>query len=135
MADSLAQPNPPASAAFPSPKRKKKRWVLRTLAVVVILLVLVALVVQIVLWTDLPRGLVVGQLEQQLGLRVSAGSLSTGCLAHTHRKHVTLGLPLSKKACLNAPTMDVRNTALLGILIGRPVSGQSIELDSPHLYV
>ncbi|HZL38129.1 MAG TPA: hypothetical protein VFC78_22630 [Tepidisphaeraceae bacterium] len=135
MADSPAQPNPPASAAFPSPKRKKKRWVLRTLAVVVILLLLVALVVQIVLWTDLPRGLVVGQLEKQLGLRVSAGSLSTGWLGHTHLKNVTLGLPLSKKAFLNVPTMDVRNTSLLGILIGRPVSVQSIELDNPHLYV
>jgi uncharacterized protein involved in outer membrane biogenesis len=119
----------------PLPTRKKKRWVLRILALLFFVLLLIVSAVQIVLWTDLPRGIVVSQIEKQLGLRLSVGSLSTGWLGHTQLNHVTIGLPLSDKAFLDAPTMKVKNTSLFGLILGQPVSVEAIELDQPHLYV
>ena len=128
----IQSPPPPAPAV---PKPIKRHWVLRILATIVVLLLLVAGVVQIVLWTDLPRGIVVSQIEKQLGLRLTVKSLTTGWLGHTQLNEVTIGLPLSDKAFLDVPTMKVKNTSLFGLLLGRPVAVQAIELDQPHLYV
>ncbi len=105
------------------------------MAIVVLLILVVAFVVQLVLWSNIPRGIVVSQIEQQLGLRLGVKSLTTGWLGHTQLNGVTIGLPLADKAFLDVPVLKVKNTSLFGLLLGRPVSVEAIELDQPHLYV
>ncbi len=122
----------------PSPKeppRRKRHWILRTLLVLLILIIVIALVVQIVLWTDIPRGLVIGQVEKNLGLRVNARSLSTGWLGHTVLHDVDLGLPLSDKTFLKVPTMKVHTNTLFGLMLGNGVAVKAIELDKPTLNI
>ncbi|HET6250704.1 MAG TPA: hypothetical protein VFE47_23650 [Tepidisphaeraceae bacterium] len=124
-----------ATKAAKASKPRKKHWILRIIVTLVIIALLLGLVVQIVLWTDLPRGIVVKQIEGQLGLRLSVKSLTTGWLGNTQLNDVTIGLPLSDKAFLEVPVMKVKNTSLFGLIIGRPVEVRAIELDQPHLYV
>ena len=62
-------------------------------------------------------------------------SFSTGWLGHTQLNDVTIGLPLADRAFLDVPVMKVKNTSLFGLMIGRPVEVQAIELDRPHLSV
>ncbi|MDB5357245.1 MAG: hypothetical protein JWN24_3698 [Phycisphaerales bacterium] len=130
MSDAPAQSDPPKE-----PKRRKRRWLLRIVIGFVTLLLVLALVVQILLWTDLPRGIAVSRIERELGLRVTAGSLSTGWLGRTQLEDVTLALPLADKAFLDVKTMKVRHTSLFGLMFGRAISVQDIELDQPHLTV
>ncbi|MDB5304552.1 MAG: hypothetical protein JWM97_2101 [Phycisphaerales bacterium] len=130
MSDTPAQPDPPKT-----PKRRKRHWFLRIAIGLVGLLLLLALIVQIVLWTDLPRGLAISRIEKELGLRVTAASLSTGWLGNTQLEDVTLALPLADKAFLDVKTMKVRHTSLFGLIFGRAVSVKYIELDQPHLSV
>ena len=86
-----AGPTPEVAA----PRRKpRRRWARRILVALLILIALVAVVTQVVLWTDFPRKLVLGLVEKELGLRVEAASLSTGWLGHTTLRDVRLSLPL-----------------------------------------
>src|SRR5260221_1362970 len=127
---------PQTDAPSPSsPKPRKRRWVLRILFTLVGLVLVFAVTVQIVLLTNIPRHLVVAQLEKQLGLKVDANALQTGWLGHTQLHDVKLSLPLAKSAFLDVPEMRVKNTSLFGLLLGRSVDIQRIELDHPTIKV
>lgn len=120
----------------PAPKpRRRRHWLRRIVVGVVALLLLIALAVQIVLWTNIPRNLVLSLLQKQLGLRVTADSLSTGWLGNTDLRNVSLSLPLADKAFFVAPHMKVKHTTLFGLLLTRSVALKSIALDNPTLTV
>src|SRR5581483_1208298 len=112
-----------------------RRWVLRILMAVGALLVLLIVGVQAVLWTSVPKDLVVSKLEQALGLRVSAKSVSTGWFGHTTLHDVSLSLPLSSDAFLSIPELDVTHTWLPWIAITQNVEIQAADFKEPKLYV
>ncbi len=101
----------------------------------VVLLLIAALVVQIILWTNLPRQIVLSRLQTELGLRVTARSVRTGWLGHTTMDDLTLALPLADKPFLHVPTMRVRNNTLFSTLAGRKVRIYAIDLSSPIMEV
>ena len=80
-----SQPAAPAERRDQPPPRRHRvrKWLARFAAVVLALLILILIVIQIVLWTSLPKSIVVGQVENGLGLRMAVGSLSTNWLGHT----------------------------------------------------
>lgn len=125
----------PAKTATPRPAPRKKRWLLRIAIALAALVVLAVIIVQLVLWSNLPRGIAVSQIEKQLGLRLQVQSLSTGWLGNTRLTNVTVSLPLSTKAFLEVPVMKVKNTSLFGLMLGRPVAVKAIVLNNPHIYV
>lgn len=112
-----------------------RRWIFRIGLGIVALLLAIVLIVQIVLWTNLPRRIVLGQLQKQLGLRVSAASLSTGWLGNTSLGDVSLSLPLADEAFLSVPRMRVSHTSLPMLLIRRSVTVDAIELDEPKIVI
>src|SRR4051794_15354078 len=112
-----------------------RRWTLRISFVVAALLVVAVASVQAVLMTDLPKRIVLGQIEKQLGLRVSAASLRTGWGGTTAMSNVTLSLPLAEQSFLDVPRMTVRHTSLPMLLVRRSVTIDAIELDKPNLAV
>ena len=131
------EPDPPVT---PRHTRRRRRilprwWVWRALLALVGLVFLVALVTQIVLWTNVPRDLVLRQIQKQLGLRVQAASLSTGWLGDTELRDVTISLPLSDEALLRVPEMRVKHTSLLGLAWTRAVELDLVELRRPYLLV
>lgn len=117
------------------PRRRGSRWLVRGAIALAVLLLVFFATVQIVLWTNIPRDLVLKQLERQLGLRVAAESLSTDWSGDTHLRDVTIALPLSDEALLSVPDMRVKHTTLLGLLWTRAVSLDAIELDRPVILV
>src|SRR3954447_22362151 len=82
----------PASESPAPPRRRRRwlRWLVGIVVTVLILLVLIAVTVQIVLGTTLPKRLILAQLQTAFGLRVEAESMSVGWLGHTTLKNVTL---------------------------------------------
>src|SRR5687768_924678 len=75
-----------------------RRWLFRIFLVLLILIVVIAVAVQVVLWTDLPRNLVVAQVQKQLGLRVETRSFATGWGGKTRLDDVKLSLPLAEES-------------------------------------
>src|SRR5436305_15341843 len=110
-----------------------RRWLLRILILLVGLLLLGAAAVQIVLTTDVPRNLVLAQVQRALGLRVGAEALDTGWSGRTTLRNVTLSLPLASESFLNVKALRVSHTILPAILAGRPVRVTSLEFDEPEL--
>ena len=117
----------------PAPSHFRRRWrnLLFAIAAPLLLLFVVA---EIVLATDLPRHLVVSLLEKQLGLRLSAGSLSAGLFGHTTLNDVTVTLPLADKAFLEVPTLKLRHTWLPAIIFGS-FNVYQITIEHPRLTV
>ena len=112
-----------------------KRWWLRILVGVAALLVLVVVVVQIVLWSQLPKDIVTRQIETELGLRISCKRLTTSWLGTTTLSDVSLGLPLAEKSFLNVPTLKVKHSSLIGLVLTRALSIKYIEIDQPDVVV
>src|SRR5439155_5350977 len=111
-------PPAPATDNGPRPADKRghrgRRWFLRLFLTVLVLLILAAIAIQLVLWSNLPKRLVLAQLQSQLGLRVQARSLTTGWLGNTNLRDVTLALPMAEQSFLDMPKMRVKHTTLFG---------------------
>lgn len=125
----------PTAQSERSRQPRRRHWWLRIFVGLVILAVIVLIAVELVLNSDLPRKLVLGQIEKQLGLRVTADSLSTGWLGHTSLQNVAISLPMSENAFFTAPKLKVDHTTILGLILTRSVSLQRVELDHPTLNV
>lgn len=126
---------PPSDEAPPRRRHRVRKWLARIAAVVLGLLLLIAIVIQIVLWTGLPKSIVVGQVENGLGLRMAVGSLSTGWLGHTALGDVKIALPISDQSFFDVPELKVKHTNLVALILGWPVEIKSVELKHPVLYV
>ena len=135
-APSAPSPPSPAPRDQDRPRRHRgRRWLFRLTLTVVVLLLILAVVIQLVLWSNLPKRLVLNQLQSQLGLRVQASSLTTGWLGNTNLRDVTLALPMAEQSFLDMPKMRVKHTTIFGLLLRRPVSVDLIALENPTLYV
>jgi hypothetical protein len=126
----------PEIAQQPPPRKfSLRRWMLRFLVAAVTLCIVVFAVVEIVLSTSIPRRIVIAQVQQVLGLRITADSVSTGWLGHTTLRNVTVSLPLAEHAFLQMPELRVTHTVLPIVLLTQSVDIQSIALDQPRIYV
>src|SRR4051794_37089274 len=118
--------------ALPSPKTfchisPMRRWFLRILIGLLALLLTAAIGLQVVFRTDLPRTLVLKEVQSALQLRVEAKSLTTGWGGHTVLQDVKLSLPLETQSFLTVKTLRVNHTQLLGILLTRGVKVRGLE--------
>src|SRR4051812_23307662 len=137
-----SDPAGPIDATAVTPPRTRarrrlfpRRWSLRLFLIAALLIVIALVATQFVLWSNVPRDLVLGQLEKQLGLRVSAASLTTGWLGDTELRDVAIALPLSDDALAKVPEMRVKHTSLFGLLLTRSVALDLVELHNPRLLV
>src|SRR3954470_15289773 len=112
-----------------------RRWLLRILIGFAALIVLVVIVVQVVLWTNIPRNLVVKQIESEMGLRISTDSLRSGWLGRSTLDNVAPSLPLSDESFLKVKSLQVKHTTLLGLVLGRSISIDRIVIDHPEVFV
>ncbi len=113
-----------------------RRWSLRILIAVVILLILVIAITQAVLsLTNIPDRIVLSQVQQQLGLRMTASSVDTGWFGNTTIRDVTLTLPLAEEALLTTPELRVRHTWLPMLILTRQLTLDRLTLDDAQLVV
>ncbi|MGB7156952.1 MAG: hypothetical protein WBD40_02730, partial [Tepidisphaeraceae bacterium] len=113
-----------------------RRWSLRILIALAILLLVVIAVTQAVLsLTDIPDRIVLTQVQQTLGLRMTAKSVDTGWFGTTTIRDVTLSLPLAEQSLLATPQMRVRHTWLPKLLFTRKLVIDLLTLDDAQLVV
>src|SRR3954464_11012092 len=97
-----------ASEEKPVAKKKKppsrlRKWTERIAIFVLGVVLVVGVVIQIILWTGVPRQIVVTQVEKGLGLRLGVESVSTGWFGRTTLHGVKIALPLSDQAFADVP--------------------------------
>ena len=134
----MSDQNNPTLTPTPSPSprpHRLRRWLLRLVLTLAILVALFLLAVQVVLWTDLPRKWVLSAIQQNLQLRVSAGSFNSGWRGRTSLDNVNLSLPLADQSFLQTPRLAIRHTSLWALLLGRGLKVESIEIDKPEVLV
>src|SRR5687768_17830414 len=112
-----------------------RRWSIRILIALLVLLIVVIGVTQAVLWTDVPQRIVLAQVQKQLGLRMEAKSVTTGWFGRTDLKDVTLSLPLAEESFLTMPSLEVGHTWLPWLILTRKVEIKSLELNDAALVV
>jgi hypothetical protein len=137
MAEATEQSAKSQPEAKKVPRRPLRRWLWRISVFLVGLTVVLAIFFQIVLWTGLPRSIVVSIVEKGLGVRMGVTSLSTGWLGHTTLRGVKLALPLSQadQSFLEIPEMHVDHTNLVALLCGSDITIKRVVLDKPVLHV
>lgn len=123
-------------ASFDSLKSSSRfrRWRRRLIGLLAVL-VLLFIAVQVVLWSDYPKTLIVRELESTLGLRVSIGDMTTGWTGRTRLTHVILSLPLSDEPLVQVGEIRARHAWLPSILMGRALNLRALELDDVVLEV
>src|SRR3954451_2358866 len=131
--------NPPASRARAekAPRRRGRfvRWMLRLVIVAIALIVAIVLCLQIILWTDIPRKLVLQKLQRTLGLRVEAPAMSIGWSGHTTLENVKISLPLAQQSFLEVPRMEVTHTSLPMIMLTQDVEVKEAVFYQPSILV
>ena len=114
---------------------RPKKWMLRILFALVILIAGVAITAHLIIRSDLPRVWAVDALQHTTGLRITAGSLETGWLGSTTLRDVTLGLPLRDRPFLTLAALQLEHTSLLRIAVRRSVNLSALVLTEPHVYL
>jgi hypothetical protein len=112
-----------------------RRWLLRIVLVVLLLAVLLAIAVAVVLRTDLPRQWVLSAVQQKLQLRLGAREFKTGWRGQTSLSDVTLSLPLAEESFLQTPRLSIKHTGILGLILKRSLTVESIEIERPGVIV
>src|SRR5690606_20870208 len=87
------------------------RWSMRSIVILIALAVTIAVILQIILWTDLPRRLIVAKLQTALGLRVEAPRMNIAWSGNSTLHDVKISLPLSEQSLLAVPRIEVKHTS------------------------
>jgi hypothetical protein len=114
-------------------RRRRGRRLVLTLVLVLVLLVIAAMaLVQVVLWSDVPRATIVRELQAETGLRIEAATSRTRWGGTTELRDVSIALPLADDPFMWVPVLRVRHTRPLGLAIG-PVEVYEATFESPRL--
>jgi hypothetical protein len=115
--------------------QRVRRWIRRIILCSVVLVLFAVVLIQVLLWTDLPRQYIVRAAGSKLGIKVSAASLSTSWTGSTTIKDLTLTLPIEQDAFFAASEIHLSHTALPMILLKRSTTFKSIDINAPTLVV
>ncbi|TVQ52088.1 MAG: hypothetical protein EA377_11060 [Phycisphaerales bacterium] len=108
-----------------------RRWLVRGLILLLIVLALGAVAAHLVLRSDLPRRIVIDILQQETGLRIEADALETGWGGETTVRGLTIALPLEADPFIEVPEVRVRHTALLPLLLTRSITLEELHITEP----
>ncbi|MFA9477704.1 hypothetical protein ACERK3_05280 [Phycisphaerales bacterium AB-hyl4] len=112
---------------------------MRRLVIVLLVLVapvvVVAVAVQAVLVSDLPRRVVVAQLQEALGLEVEIDRLRARWSGHAEAEGIRVSLPLDQDPFLEASVLRLKHTALLRIVLLRSVNVDSLFIEEPVVHL
>jgi hypothetical protein len=126
---------PKAEVETPRRRHRYRNWFVRFLMLATVVIAILGVAIQLILTTDVPRNLVVSGLEKQMGLRVTASSMTSGWLGRSTLEDVTLALPLAEESFLSVPQLKIRHTTLFALLLRRPLHIDEMYFDRPHLVI
>jgi hypothetical protein len=112
-----------------------RRWAIRITGGIVLLLLAIALTIQIILWTDLPRRWILHAVNSYTGLVVNAESISSTWMGRTTLRNVTLHLPLDKENFFSVDSVDLSHRSIPGLIFRRPFGLGTVRIRGPRFYL
>lgn len=110
-----------------------RRWVIRLLLIMLACLLAAAVAVQIVLRSDLPRQRVVEATQRELGLLVDVRGFRATWSGESTLSQTVISLPMDDQPFLMLPSLRMRHTGIIAMLMGQSVNIESIEVDVAQL--
>ena len=136
----MSESSEPTSATdepTPSPARKprrRRRRFLRFLVILAIVFIVVIAAIQVVLWSDIPKNLVLAALQKTLGVKVEAKAVQTGWWGNTRVDDVTMTIPLEDQPFIKTGVIHVKHSSLLSLVFfGLELKSLDIETPEVHL--
>lgn len=115
----------------PGWRRRAKRSVM----VLIGLVLVVVIAVQVVLWSDYPRRLIVSQLQEQLGVKVQLRKVRVGWWGSSRLDDLSLTLPLASEPFFQATNLRVHHSSLLRLALGGALNLDALEIRQGRLQV
>ncbi|MBN1360199.1 MAG: hypothetical protein JW993_06385 [Sedimentisphaerales bacterium] len=112
-----------------------KRWVIGIVVCVLVLVALAALVIQVVLLTDLPRRVILQAAADQTGLDVQAESVAIRWSGRTTIRKPVVRMPLSDREFFTADAIELSHTSVPVLLITRAFRLRSVRIARPHAFL
>ncbi|MBN1973425.1 MAG: hypothetical protein JW787_07280 [Sedimentisphaerales bacterium] len=89
-----------------------KRWIHRILFILLLLLLIYAAVVLVILYTDLPRNLILKTLSQRYALKVTVDSMQISPGGQTNIQKLSISLPMEDTPVLTVPKIIINHTKI-----------------------
>lgn len=110
-----------------------RRRAIRVMVGIIGLVLMVAVAVQAVLLTDLPRAWAVRVAGEQLGLDVTAATMSVGWTGRTTIRDVTVATPLSAEPVLSVEVVNISHRSIPMLLVRRSLRLDAVQIDKPQV--
>jgi len=110
-----------------------RRPVLKTAVILAILLLVTSGASYLLLRTALPGEWILDAAGTELGLNVTAESLSVGWMGRTRIRNAKVTMPLSDEEVLSAAEIVLSHRALPWLLLTRSLGLGTVRIDSPNL--
>jgi len=112
-----------------------RRPALKITVFLAILLLGLGLASYVLLQTALPGKWILAAVNSELGLSVTAESVSVGWMGHSRVHNVSIMLPLSDEELLSAAAIEFSHRALPWLLLTRSLGLDAVRIDGPNLHV
>lgn len=89
--------------------------------------------IQVILWSDLPRRIVLDSIRKSTALSVSADAVNTGWFGHTTITNLRIAAPLADQPMVVIPQIRASHTSLIPLLITGNLKVDSLEVDQPQV--
>lgn len=123
------EPSPPQQRV----RRRRFRRLLRIAIVAMVIVLLLAAAVQGVLWSDIPRTLVLDAISRSTGLRCTASSVSVRWGGTTVVRDLSIAVPLADDPLVTVPVVTASHRSLLMLALTRSVGLHHVEIDGARL--
>jgi hypothetical protein len=110
-----------------------RRPILKTAVILAIALLVTGLASYLLLLTALPGEWILDAAGTELGLKVTAESLSVGWMGQTRIHNAKVTMPLSDEEVLSATEIELSHRALPWLLLTRSLGLGTVRIDSPNL--
>jgi hypothetical protein len=111
------------------------RWKIIIPIAFVVLVAAGALVVHLVLQSDLVGRTALAEASEQLGMEVTAKSLHAGWGGKTVIRDLVVTIPLTDEVILSAEIVRLSHRAVPWLVLGRPFDLRSVEVENPQVNV
>ncbi|MBN1508517.1 MAG: hypothetical protein JW955_16835 [Sedimentisphaerales bacterium] len=112
-----------------------RRWTIRVVACLLLLLLIAVVAVHIVPQTDLPRRWILQAARKRTGLDVLAESVSIRWSGRTTIRNVTVKMPLNDTDLLSADTIELSHTSVPVLLLTGSFRLGSVRVEGPQAYL
>jgi hypothetical protein len=111
------------------------RRIIRILFILFVFLLVAAVIVQLILLTEIPRYWIIRTVGKELGIKVIADSLQTNLWGKTVIKNLVLTLPMEDGQFLSIPEINIQHSSVPMILLRGSPKIYSVKIVNPTISV